>query len=110
MKKIGIVTCKAKPLLTPADQLLIPLFESNEIHAIPVVWNDPEVKWQDFGALLIRSVWDYHTQPDLFLNWLNSLETLSIKVYNPVSLIKANSHKWYLKKLSEYGIPTIPTL
>ena len=108
--KIGIVTCKKVAALTKSEQALIPLFKEKNIVAEAVVWNNPAVIWEQYAYLIIRSIWDYHLNPIAFNQWLQYLATKNIKTLNALSILQANQHKFYLKKLAEQGIKIIPTL
>ena len=108
--KIGLVTCEKLPLLSRDDQKLIPLFTEKGIKSVPVVWNDPQVNWNQFDHLIIRSVWDYHLNPEGFLDWLGHLEKLNVKTLNPISVLRNNHNKFYLQDLEMKGVRIVPTL
>ena len=108
--KIGIATCEKLPDLYESDKALIPLFAERNIEAVPVIWNDPSVNWLQFDFVVIRTTWDYFQHQAAFTAWLNYLETNGIKLFNPVSVVRKNSHKFYLKELQEKGIEIIPTV
>lgn len=108
--KLALVTCDALPRLTETERGLIPLLEEQGIEGIPVIWSDEQVVWKNFDGLLIRSIWDYYLHPEAFQHWLEKMEALSIPAWNPIPMIRENSHKFYLKKLSQAGIPIIPSL
>lgn len=109
-KTIALLTCERLPELNPADRALIPLFAEKDIVAVPVIWNAPGVRWQDFSALIIRNTWDYYQQADAFRNWLNAIESLGVPMLNPAPVVKDNMHKFYLKRFQEKGVAIIPTL
>ena len=108
--KIGIVTCKKCPNLTASEQSLIPLFLESGASASPVVWNDPRVVWEEFSLLLIRSIWDYHLYPEEFNLWLTMLENARVRTLNPIGILKANHHKFYLRQLERQGVRILPSL
>lgn len=108
--RLGIATCAKCPDLTPSERPLISLLRSHGIEANPVVWNDVLVDWRSYDALLIRSVWDYHLHPDAFQSWLNQLDQLGIPAWNPTTVLRWNSHKFYLRDLAERGVDIVPTL
>ncbi len=108
--KIGIVTCREKQFLTESEQLLLPIFKSYGHFAEPLVWNDPAIQWKEYDGLIIRSVWDYHLKGASFDYWLNTIEQLKVKTLNPISLIRKNKNKFYLKDLLLKGVPIIPTI
>ena len=107
---IALLTCERLPDLNPADRALIPLFAEKDIVAVPVVWNDPNIRWQDFSALIVRTTWDYYKQADAFRAWLDAMERLGVPVFNPVSVVRDNMHKFYLKRFQDKGVTIIPTL
>lgn len=79
-------------------------------NAEAVVWNDPSVNWANYDCLIFRSIWDYFEHPVAFDAWLNELKRLNIKTLNPLSIIKRNQHKFYLRDLEQQGIDIIPTV
>jgi len=108
--RLAIVTCSKCRNLIESERPLLSLLLRYGIDAKPVVWNDPGVDWHSFDALLIRSIWDYHLSPSAFHQWLHTIESLSLSVWNPVSVLRWNSHKFYLKDLARQGIAIAPTL
>ncbi|MFZ4058647.1 MAG: ATP-grasp domain-containing protein [Ferruginibacter sp.] len=108
--KIGLVTYDTLPQLAPGEQALIPILAAKGIEAVGVVWSDAAVHWQQFDALVIRSVWDSHLKPVEFAQWLNTMKALSINVFNSVDTILFNLHKFYLRDLAKRGVPIVPTI
>ncbi|MDZ4714612.1 MAG: hypothetical protein SH819_04000 [Cytophagales bacterium] len=108
--EIGIVTCEKCPTLSASDRSLIPAFQEAGATATPLVWNDPAVNWSSYDFLLIRSIWDYHLHPAAFVRWINRLEEEKIITLNPVSVMRRNYHKFYLRELEASGVRIIPTL
>tara|TARA_B100000497_G_C7649564_1_gene390724 strand:- start:214 stop:1065 length:852 start_codon:yes stop_codon:yes gene_type:complete len=107
--KIAIATCNKVPTLTDSEKLLITLYSQKGIIATPEVWDNPNVKWEAYEVVIIRSVWDYHLYAQLFLNWLNLLKSKGVMVLNDVNLIKENHNKFYLKNLAAKGVSIVPT-
>ena len=64
--------------------------------ARPVIWSDPQVRWLDFDALVLRSCWDYHHRPDEFRGWLDRVDRDGVALWNPASTVRWNMHKRYL--------------
>ena len=108
--RLGIVTCDKCPSLIAGEKPLIPLLRPFDVAAEPVVWNDHSVDWSAYGGLLVRSIWDYHLHRDAFLSWLNRLEQMQMPVWNPVSILRWNHHKFYLRDLASRGVRIAPTL
>ena len=75
-----------------------------------LAWDDPAADWNCYAAVMIGTAWDYADRYAKFLSTLCHIEMLGITVLNPVSLVRWNSHKTYLRDLGQLGIPTIPTL
>lgn len=110
MHRIGILTCQRLPQLAPEDQVLIPLFARHGLIAEPVVWNAPGINWNQYDLLLIRSIWDYYLEPVAFDAWLNMIDEKKIRMMNPLSVVRYNKHKFYLRDFMENGVDIIPTL
>jgi glutathione synthase/RimK-type ligase-like ATP-grasp enzyme len=110
--KIAIVSYKKQEKFTQGvtndeDADLLRFLRKKGLNAFPTIWNDENVDWKSFHVAIIKSPWDYHNHLPQFLNWLDTLEKLNIKVLNPVEIIKWNSHKKYLKDISNNGLPVI---
>ncbi|WP_291879832.1 hypothetical protein [Chryseobacterium sp.] len=110
--KIAIVGYKKQERLTQGvtndeDADLLKFLTGKGLDVVPVIWNDENVDWTIFNVAIIKSPWDYHNHLPAFLNWLNQLEKLNIRVLNPVEIIQWNSHKKYLKDIAENGLPVI---
>ena len=108
--KIGLVTCEEEKNLYGEDcELLNSLIHKGHI-AIPIVWNDKSIDFQNFDILIVRSVWDYHYKTIEFIAWLNWISSQNIKMYNSVEAIKFNIDKHYLETLSKQGVSILPSL
>lgn len=86
----------------------LPLLRAELPEARVEVWDDPEVDWSTFGAVIVRSVWDYHERRGEFLEWARRVEART-SLWNPVDLLIWNTDKRYLLDLVERGIPVVPT-
>ena len=73
-------------------------------------WNDVGAAWDGFDAVVLRSNWDYHFEPDAFLGWLDRLERAGARVFNPPALVRWNLTKAYLLELARAGVPTVATV
>ncbi len=69
-------------------------------------WDDPEVAWPGFDAVVIRSTWDYSRRREEFLAWA---EAIGERLHNPPRLVRWNSDKRYLADLAAAGIPAVET-
>jgi glutathione synthase/RimK-type ligase-like ATP-grasp enzyme len=75
-----------------------------------VVWSDPDVEWEKFSTLLIKSVWDYFDYYPEFLDWIERMKTLNIPVWNSLDTVLWNSSKEYLLEIEKKGFPVISGL
>ncbi|SRR6266446_1836519 len=109
MKRIALATSAKLPTLNDDDRLLIPALAELGLAAIPAVWDAPDVCWEEFQGVVVRSCWDYHHRLEEFLAWVARLERAGIPVWNPPAVLRWNSHKGYLRDLAARGVPIVPT-
>jgi len=98
-------TCDQQPLITPDDQPLADALVAHGVSAIPVPWTqiDPYAV-VDSPPILLRSTWDYHRVPTMFLAWLAAMEHSGRPMWNPAQVAKHNVDKIYLRDLEAQGI------
>lgn len=89
---------------------LIPALRQHGIEAEFVIWDDDSIDWSHYDAVLVRSIWNYHEKPEVFLDWLAKLESHSIPVANQLDILRWNMDKHYLRDLATYGISILPTV
>lgn len=107
--KIGLLTCQNWAGAYEGEvSLAAEIDKKFEVDVL--VWNDPSVNWANYDCLIFRTIWDYFEFPKEFAAWLNVLENLNIKTLNPLSIIKRNQHKFYLRDLEQQGVDIIPTV
>src|SRR6266550_4722722 len=109
MKRIALATSATLPTLNDDDRLLIPALAELGLGAVPAVWDSPDVCWEEFQGVLVRSCWDYHHRLEEFLAWVSRLERAGVPVWNPPAVLRWNSHKGYLRDLAARGVPIVPT-
>ncbi len=107
--RVALATQGALPDLYADDRLLIPALAARDVHASAAVWDDPSVDWTTFGAVVIRSCWDYHLKHDVFLAWIERLERAGVAVFNAPRVIRWNAEKGYLRDLEQRGVQVVPT-
>ncbi len=90
------------------DGLLQKAFEDLGLKSTRVDWADPDFDWESTRAAIFRTTWDYFDRFDEFKNWLNHVE-LKTEFINPISQIRWNMDKWYLKDLKERGVHIVET-
>ena len=72
-------------------------------------WRDPSVDWSVARVTVIRSPWDYVDHLDEFLDWAARVNE-STELWNPLELLRWNTHKAYLLDLAARGAPVVPTV
>lgn len=106
---IAIATCAEFPRLPESERGLLGALADVGVRAEPAVWDDPAVDWSRFGGVVIRSTWDYHRKAAAFRAWLDRLEALKARVWNPIPLLRWNLDKHYLADLRLKGVGIVPT-
>src|SRR5438034_3289192 len=109
MKRIALATGAKLPTLNEDDLLLVPPLRELGVTAVPAVWDSPDVCWEEFQGVVVRSCWDYHHRLEEFLAWVARLERAGIPLWNPPAVLRWNSHKGYLRDLAARGVPIVPT-
>lgn len=84
---------------------LLAAAERRGVDAEITVWDDPDVDWAAYDAVVIRSCWDYITRLEEFLAWADAVPRL----HNPVEVLRWNTDKEYLRELQDAGVPIIET-
>ncbi|WP_229051284.1 RimK family alpha-L-glutamate ligase [Aeromicrobium sp. Leaf350] len=70
-----------------------------------VVWDDPDVDWDAYDLVVVRSCWDYVPRREEFLAWTDTVPRLA----NPAAVLRWNTDKSYLRELEAAGVPIVPT-
>jgi glutathione synthase/RimK-type ligase-like ATP-grasp enzyme len=109
MTRVAFVTSDEWPQMTPDDTRAANVLRERGIEVVPALWDDPAVDWAAFDAVVLRSTWDYHRRIDEFKAWLEKLERVSAKVWNPISVVRWNIDKNYLRELGEAGSNIAPS-
>src|SRR5881392_1816794 len=105
MKRIALATSAKLPTLNDDDRLLIPALAQLGLGAVPAVWDSPEMCWEEFQSVVVRSCWDYHHRLEEFLAWVTRLERAGVPMWNPPAVLRWNGHKGYLRDLAARGVP-----
>lgn len=108
--RIGIATCSDIPRLTDGDQLFAEELSRRGLEPVPFIWDQTNVLEENWNAVIIRSVWDYHRKVEGFLKWLSQIESRSIPVINAQRIIRWNSKKNYLLELQKSGVRIVPSV
>jgi glutathione synthase/RimK-type ligase-like ATP-grasp enzyme len=107
--RIALATCADLPDLYEDDLPLVDALRATGLATVVEVWTDPSVDWSSYDAVLLRSVWDYHTRYVEFTEWLGLLDKAGVRVLNDTDLVRWNSDKRYLLELREKGVAIVPS-
>jgi hypothetical protein len=107
--RVGLVTSSQFPALADDDRPLVSYLQKIGIEAVPLVWSEPGIRWEDFDRCVLRSTWDYHRKFAEFNAWLDRVEPLT-ELWNPPPILRWNVRKTYLRDLEERGVAIVPTI
>src|SRR5256885_11203576 len=108
MKRIALATGAKLRTLNEDDLLLVPPLRELGVTAVPAVWDSPDVCWEEFQGVVVRSCWDYHHRLEEFLGWVVRLERAGIPLWNPPAVLPPNRHKGHLRGPASPGLPLSP--
>lgn len=74
------------------------------------IWNDPQVNWEKYDLLVLKSPWDYFDYIKDFYEWLDLLEQKNIPLLNPLTTVRWNADKHYLRDIARAGFTIPPSL
>ena len=104
--RLVFATCDRRPLIAPDDEPLAAALRARGVDVTPIPWTELDpYAILDAPPILLRSTWDYHLVPTMFLAWLGALEDSGRSVWNPAVIAKGNVDKIYLRDLEASGIP-----
>ncbi len=69
-----------------------------------------DANWDAFDVVVVRSPWDYQDAPDDFFRVLEAVDRSSARLENPLSVMRWNLRKTYLRDLDAAGVPIVPTV
>jgi glutathione synthase/RimK-type ligase-like ATP-grasp enzyme len=103
--RLVFATCDPQPLIAPDDEPLAAALRARGVDVTPIPWTELDpYAILDAPAILLRSTWDYHRVPTMFVAWLQALEDSGRTVWNPPAIARGNVDKIYLKDLEASGI------
>lgn len=110
--KIAILAAEGFEKYKGDDRAIIQAFKRFGAKAEHVIWNNGNLHWKNYDAVMVRSTWDYTRGDNLpkFLAVLHRIDRLGIPIFNSLQTIEWNSRKTYLKELARKGVSCIETL
>lgn len=109
MPDLTFVTYDGLPQLDPDDRLAADALVRRDLTVDVAIWNDPSVDWSHAGICIIRSTWDYHLDYGGFLRWAERVASVT-QLWNPLAMVRWNSHKSYMQDIADRGAPIVPTV
>ncbi|SHI36855.1 glutathione synthetase, ATP-grasp domain [Hymenobacter daecheongensis DSM 21074] len=111
---IALVTCQslaqyAAPTVEDEDALLTRYLRGQGHHVTAEIWTDAAVDWRAYEVVVLKSPWDYFDRIEEFYAWLDRLETLGVRLLNPVARVRWNADKKYLAEMEQAGARIVPT-
>jgi len=109
VRRIALATCAHHPGFCAGDDApLLDAFAALGADAALLRWDDPDIDWSSFDAVVIRTTWDYAERLDEFLAWVDRVDSVT-RILNPPSVVRANLDKLYLRELEKADVPIVPT-
>ena len=71
------------------------------------IWSDPDVDWDGYDLVVVRSTWDYLDHLAAYRAWLDRMGRLAT-FHNPAPVVAWSLDKRYLLDLSDAGVPVVP--
>ena len=105
---IAIVSGEQAPGLTGDREGVAEWFADREYRVDAVRW-DRAVDWTDYEFALLRSCYEYPTDPARFSEMLDAMGRAGVTVCNPRSAVRWNAHKSYVLDLADAGVPVPDT-
>lgn len=90
------------------DHILVTELEKHGLKVTRKCWDDPKFDWNTTKVAVFRSIWDYHKRLPEFLAWMKKVE-LQTEFINPISQIRWNLDKWYLRDIQNLGVNVVET-
>lgn len=106
--RVALITGAEMAKPDPESHLLIHELGLLGITSELISWR-ASLDWSLFDLIVIRTPWDYFLHLEEFLSWVEDVEKVT-RVLNSSRILRWNSHKKYLKELSSFGVPTVPTV
>ena len=90
------------------DQIINYLTEKG-LNITKEIWNDEQVNWENYDVAILKSPWDYFDLIEDFYVWLKKIESLNIKLLNPLEIVRWNADKHYLHDIEKAGLKVTPS-
>ncbi len=107
--EIALATYGDHPELWEDDRPLADALEARGAKWRAIPWDAPDVDWGRACAVVLRSTWNYFRRHEEFLEWASRVAAIT-RLWNPIDVVRWNTHKGYMIELERLGIPVTPTM
>lgn len=107
--RVAFVTYRGLPDLNADDRRAAAALADLGLPTDAVCWDDPGVDWLAYRAVVLRSTWDYYHRIAEFHGWIDRMEESGARVWNPPRVLRWNTDKRYLARLSHPHLSPPPT-
>ena len=109
MSRIAFLSMDSLEGFVAYDVLVAECLKTRGFTVDDVSWHRPNVCWDDYDMVVVRSPWDYQQSANEFLRVLESIEASKADLWNSIDVIRWNIQKTYLLKLHEQNLQIVPT-
>ncbi len=111
MKKIAWIVTDKNNFYKEIEVFSQLLQEKHNIAVELVSWLHQDTKdLSSYDLIILGGCDGYHANFVKFNHWLDSLQSIAHKVFNPIAAIRWNMEKTYLQRLESAGFPTAPSI
>jgi glutathione synthase/RimK-type ligase-like ATP-grasp enzyme len=107
--RVAFVTYRGLPDLNADDRLAATALAGLGLPTDAVRWDDGSVDWLAYRAVVLRSTWDYQDRVAEFHAWIDRMEAIGAPLWNPPAILRWNTDKRYLARLSSPLLGPPPT-
>ncbi len=91
------------------DDTLLNFLQEKGLSIKKVIWNNPEVNWEQYDLAILKSPWDYFDHVNDFYQWIDQLSKCGVRLLNPPEIVKWNADKHYLKDIDAQQLAVTPS-
>ncbi|MCF7506328.1 MULTISPECIES: RimK family alpha-L-glutamate ligase [Vibrio] len=107
-KKVALVSDSDSLAVDYDMPYILDAFKRTDVEVDVIFWDSPNHDWAMYDVVVLRSPWTYMEKIEPFIEFCQQVENCSV-LLNPLSVIRWNSDKSYLKQLEKQGVPIVPT-
>jgi glutathione synthase/RimK-type ligase-like ATP-grasp enzyme len=107
--RVAFVTYRGLPDLNDDDRHAVAAVTGLGLRVDAVCWDDPNADWLAYAAVVLRSTWDYYLRVAEFHAWIDRMDALGARLWNPPRILRWNTDKRYLARVSHPRLTPPPT-